>query len=98
MVHAASAQIHIYITCIFMPLQGELQGEGSTSSEVIQVAMSVFERNACALADLVFKLVKVFYSYSIYFCEAESKIIFLELQPEWSKNMNTKLEFRTSQT
>lgn len=60
--------------------------------------MCVFEKNSCALADLVFKLVKVFYSYSVYFCEAESKVIFLELQPEWFKNMSTKLEFRTSQT
>lgn len=37
--------IHIYITYIFMPLQGELQGEGSTSSELIQVAVCVFEKN-----------------------------------------------------
>lgn len=96
MVDAASAQIHIYITCIFMPLQGELQGEGSTSSELIQVAMCVFEKNYCALADLVFKLVKLFYSYSVYFCEAESKVIFFELQHEYSKNMSIKLEFNFS--
>lgn len=53
----------------------------------------VFEKNYFALADLVFKLVKLFYSYSVYFYGAESKVIFLELQPQFSKNMSIKLEF-----
>lgn len=95
MVDTTTAQIHIYIICIFMPLQGELQGEGSTSSELIQVAICVFEKNYSALADLVPKLVKLFYSYSVYFYEAENKVIFLKLQPQYSKNMIIKLEFGT---
>lgn len=33
MADATSAQIHIYVICIFMTLQGELQGKGSTTSE-----------------------------------------------------------------
>lgn len=45
MVDITTAQIHIYVTYIFMPLQGELQGEGSTCNELIQVAMCVFEKN-----------------------------------------------------
>lgn len=80
-----------------MLLQGKWQGEGSTSSELIKVAIYMFEKNS-PLADLVFKLVKLFYSYSVYFYEAESKVIFLKLQPHYSKNIIIKLEFRTHQT
>ena len=65
-----SAQIHIYISCIFIPLRGELQ-EGSTSSKLITMSNCVFEKNCSALVDLVFKLVKSLYIYSVYFYEAE---------------------------
>lgn len=66
MMDTTSAQIYIYITYICMPLQGELQGQGSTSSELLPIAVCVFEKNYSALADLVFKLMKLFYSYSVY--------------------------------
>lgn len=62
---------YIHIACIFMPLQGELQGEGITCSELIWVAKCAFEKNYSALAGLVFKLIKLFYNYSLYFYEAE---------------------------
>lgn len=81
MVNTTTAQIHIYIICIFMPLQGELQAKATVPVNCIQVAMCVFEKNYSTLADLVPKLVKLFYSYSVYFYDAENQVIFLELQP-----------------
>ena len=40
----ASAQMYLHITYICMPPQGELQGQGDTSSELIPIAMCVFEK------------------------------------------------------
>lgn len=77
MVDTTRAKIHIYITCIFMLLHKNYK-EKAPPSELIQVVY-VWEKLLC-LSYLVFKLVKLFYSYSVYFYEAESKVIFLELR------------------
>lgn len=47
------------------------------------------EKNYSALADWIFKLVKLFYSYSVYFYEAESRVIF----PERSASVFEEYEY-----